>query len=106
MGIFLRTKTKTAILEVRFKDRLDDELHRHLRYSVSNGGYPQRPVSSITLGNKDSPYGSRSVGLLFKFLLKRREKFCFALASLNRLKSHPVDAWGSSVCSNQVISVL
>src|SRR5215813_760030 len=87
MGVLLRAKPVAALLEVRFKDRLNDDLHRHLGHSVANGRNSQWSFLSLHLGNVDPPHRLGTIGLFLKFLLKLREKLRFALSVLNQLES-------------------
>ena len=50
----LRTKAVGTVLKVGFKDRLDHDLARLLHHPVAYRRYPQRPSSTIRLGNVNS----------------------------------------------------
>src|SRR6516162_7441699 len=43
----LRAESITATLKIRFENRLDHQLRRHLHHSVSHRRYPQRPLLPI-----------------------------------------------------------
>src|SRR5271157_4454938 len=45
----LRTKSIAAVFEIRLKDRLDDDLRRHLHHPVSYRRYPQWPLLPASL---------------------------------------------------------
>src|SRR5437762_1521666 len=43
-----RTESETARLEIRFEDRLDHDLRRHLHHPVPHRQYPQWPLLSVS----------------------------------------------------------
>ncbi len=71
MSISFGAKSKTTIFEIRLKDRLDDEFHRHPRHSIPDRRYSRPPSLSIGLRDVDPTHRLCSVGLLLEFLLQR-----------------------------------
>ena len=58
-----RSEAIGAVLEIGFKDRLQDQQGRHLDHPVAHRRYAQRPQFPIRLGNVDAPYRFRHIGL-------------------------------------------
>ncbi len=69
-----RTIPIRAVQEVRFKDRLQHEQHRHLDDPVFDRGYSQRPLPPVRLGNVHALHRLRLVGLGAQFLLQFLEE--------------------------------
>ena len=57
----LRTKSVRAVLEVRFEDRLHNDLRRHLHHPIPHRRYPQRPLPSILLRDVVPPHRLRPI---------------------------------------------
>ena len=83
--------------EVGFKDRFDDELHRHLRDPVADGWYSQRTQTAIRLGNHDAPYRLGLVGFVPQVLGQFQQKRFYPDSALDGLEAHSVNAGTASV---------
>ena len=101
MGRFLWPKSVRVRTEVGFKDRFDDEFHRHLRYPVAYRRYPQRALTAIRLRDHDAPHRLGSVGLAFQILGQFPQKRFYPDSVLYGLEADPVNAGTASVGANK-----
>jgi Recombinase zinc beta ribbon domain len=67
-------KTVARILEVRLKDRFQNQNRGLLHHPISHTRYPQWPEFPVFLWNVDSPHSPRQVTMFFQFTFDLIEK--------------------------------
>ena len=87
--------------EAGFKDRFDDEFHRHLRYPVADRRYPQRAQTAVRFGYHDAPHRLGSVGFVFQVLGQFPQKRFYPFPVLYGLEADPINAGTSLVGFDQ-----
>ena len=91
----LRPEPVRAFLEAGLEDRLDHDLHGHLRDAIAHRGNPQGSLLPVRLRNVPSLHRLRSVLARRETLREVREELGDALL-LDRLDGLSIDA-GSSI---------
>ncbi len=70
MRRLLRPEPVGVAVEVRFEERLEQQLRRHLHHAVTDVGNPQRPLSAAELRDVHAPYRSGPVRLRLQLLVQ------------------------------------
>jgi len=102
---FLGPESVRVVAEIRFKNRFDDELHRHLRYPVANRRYPQRPHAAVRFGDQHAPHRLGSVGLRLQITGQFPQESFYPFAALDGFEVDPVNAGTASVGPDQTPGV-
>ena len=96
---------RSSCREVGFKDRFDDELHRHLRDPVADGRNAQRTQTAVRFGNHDTPHRLGYVGLVFQITGQFLQKRFYPDSVFYGLEADPVNAGAASVGTDKSPSV-
>jgi site-specific DNA recombinase len=93
VGITARSKPIRALQEIRLKDRLQEQQHRHLHHPVLHRRDAQRSLFAVGLGNVHTLHRLGSIGLVLKRSLDRLQKALDPTVRLfHRLDAHAVNA--------------
>ncbi|MEF8770214.1 hypothetical protein [Candidatus Accumulibacter contiguus] len=85
------------LTEIGFKDRFDDEFHRHLCDPIAQRRYPKRALTAVRFGNHDAPYRLGSVGLVFQITGQVPQERLYPDSALDGLEADPINARTASV---------
>ncbi|KFB74838.1 MAG: hypothetical protein AW06_004216 [Candidatus Accumulibacter cognatus] len=85
------------LAEIGFKDRFDDEFHRHLRNSVTERRNPERALTAIRFGDHDAPHRLGSVGLVFRITGQVLQERFYPNAGFYGLEADPINTRTASV---------
>jgi hypothetical protein len=94
-----------VLTEVGFKDRFDDEFHRHLCDPIAERRYPERALTAIRFGNHDAPYRLGAVGLVFQITGQVPQKRFYPYAVFYGLEIDPINTGTASVRPDKPPSV-
>jgi hypothetical protein len=83
--------------EIRLKNRLNNEFHRHLRNPITYGRDTQRTKISVSFGYQDPTNGLGSVLLLLQITGQFQEKRLYPYSAFYGLETQPIYSWASSV---------
>ena len=92
----LRPKPIRRGAEVRLEDRLQHQLRRHLRHSVSDGGNAERPLSAVGLGNVPPQDRLRAIRAVAQRDAELRQKRLDAVL-LDLRQRRPIDAGRAAI---------
>ena len=85
------------LTEIGFKDRFDEEFHRHLCDPIAERRYPKRALTAIRFGNHDAPYRLGAVGLVFQITGQVPQKRFYPNAVFYGLETDPINTGTASV---------
>lgn len=97
VGRFLRPESVRMLAEIGFKDRFDDEFHRHLRDPVAQRRYPERALTAVRFGDHDAPDRLCSVGLVFQITGQVLQERFYPNSGFYGLEADPINARTASV---------
>jgi site-specific DNA recombinase len=105
VGRLLRPVPVGAVTKIRLEDRLNDQLHGHLRHPVADGRDPQCTLAAVCLGDHHPSDRLGCVALALQCLLQLRYESGLPFCALYGRKGNTVNTGAAFVGPHQAIGV-